>query len=80
MSTVRFWAGARALAGKPDHDLDPGPLQDVLAAIGSEFGPQLASLLERSVLLLDGERIDRATNPLVGPGSCLEVLPPYAGG
>jgi|GEM_PF-4479585 len=80
MPTVRFWAGARSLAGRTDHHIEPGPLADVLASVGREFGPQLVSLLDRSVLLLDGVRVDRASNPLVSSGSCLEVLPPYAGG
>jgi len=52
----------------------------VLDALRTDFGSQLGELADRSVLLLDGLPIDRRTDPVIGATSCLEILPPYAGG
>jgi hypothetical protein len=51
-----------------------------LDTLRSDFGSQLGDLVDRSVLLLDGLSVDRRTDPVIGATSCLEILPPYAGG
>ncbi|MEJ7629412.1 MAG: MoaD/ThiS family protein [Nocardioidaceae bacterium] len=82
--TVRYWAAARAAAGRAEDVVSGGSVADVLAAVHRVHAdnPRLLQVLAVSSLLLGdtplGSR-DRATVP-VGPGDVLEVLPPFAGG
>lgn len=80
MISIRYWAGARAIAGRAEDAAASGHLTAVLAALGAEHGPRMARLLGVSVLLLDGEQVDRDADVELPDGSVLEVLPPYAGG
>lgn len=80
MVRIRFWAGAREIAGGAEQSAAPGDLTDVLAVLVREHGPRMESLLTISVLLLDGVQVTRDTEVDVPDGSQLEVLPPYAGG
>lgn len=80
MPTIRFWAGARALAGVAEYEATEGPLPAVLESLRETFGDQMASLVRRSVLVVDGQRIDPAHDSYLEDGSVLEILPPYAGG
>lgn len=80
MICIRFWAGAREIAGTAQQSAAPGQLTDVLAALVHEQGPRMESLLSVSVLLLDGVQVTRDTDVDVPDGSQLEILPPYAGG
>ncbi|MGI8867455.1 MAG: MoaD/ThiS family protein [Mycobacteriales bacterium] len=78
--TVRFYAGARDAAGvaERDVDLEPGAtVAEVLATFGD--APALARVLPRCSLLLDGVAV-RSPALRVAAGSCLDVLPPFAGG
>lgn len=76
--TVRYWAGARALAGV-DSDVvtDCATVGEAVAAAVT-LHPSLAPVAAVSTLLLDGQAVTRA-EPLPG-GALLEVLPPFAGG
>lgn len=78
MPRIRYWAAARARAGTPEQQVPTGSLSVVLASVGAEH--DMAELLARSVLLLDGEQVRPPADPLLLEGSVLEVLPPYAGG
>ena len=80
MICIRYWAGARAIAGRAEEAAASGPLPAVLAALGAEHGPGMSRLLGVSVLLLDGEQVDRDAEVDLPDGCVLEVLPPYAGG
>lgn len=80
MVRIRFWAGAREVAGAAEQSLSPGRLADVLAALRQEHGTRMEQLLAVSVLLLDGAQIARDDDVDVPDGALLEVLPPYAGG
>jgi molybdopterin synthase sulfur carrier subunit len=82
--TVRYWAAARAAAGR-DHDRVPaGPLAGVLDAVLELHAdqPRFAIVLSVCSVLVgedpvggrDRERIE------VPPGSFVELLPPFAGG
>jgi molybdopterin converting factor small subunit len=55
-------------------------LSTVIEALGREHGAELISLIGRSVLVVDGERVAPLLDPNVPDGSVLEILPPYAGG
>jgi molybdopterin converting factor small subunit len=80
--TVRYFAAARAAAGVESERLDVragGSVEDVLAAVRSRHGGELARVLERCSFLLDEVAVrDRGVEP--GDGATLDVLPPFAGG
>lgn len=80
MVCIRFWAGARELAGTAEQSLAAGSLAAVLTALRQEHGPRMGNLLSISVLLLDGVQVARDADVPVPDGAVLEVLPPYAGG
>jgi molybdopterin converting factor small subunit len=77
--TVRYWAAARAAAGRREELVDAGTVGDLMAAIGSR--PPLARVLTASSLLVDGSAVrqDDVGHPLPG-GAVVDVLPPFAGG
>ena len=75
--TVRYWAGARAAAGRDDERLQASSVTDVVARLSART-PALAPVLALSSLLVDG-RVVRADVPLAD-GQIVEVLPPFAGG
>lgn len=75
--TVRYWAGARAAAGRDDERLGAQSVHDVVTQLSART-PALAAVLALSSLLVDG-RVVRADVQLVD-GQVVEVLPPFAGG
>lgn len=83
--TVRFWAAARAAAGREQESHPAASVGELLAAVlaaRGEAGAALARVLAVSSLLVDGApvgRRDPASVPLSG-GEVVEVLPPFAGG
>jgi sulfur-carrier protein len=76
--TVRFWAAARAAAGRADQAYDALTLGDVVAALGAEHGPTLAKVLGHCSFLVDGVRA--GPDLRLVEGAEIEVLPPFAGG
>jgi sulfur-carrier protein len=79
MVTVRFWAGARAAAGRDEQAVEARTLGELLGAIGGN--PPLDRVLGASSLLVDGTAVRREdeTHPLPA-GAVIDVLPPFAGG
>lgn len=78
---VRYYAGARAAAGRTDEkiDTDAADVGELLTLLGERHGPRLTAVLAASSLLLDGVAVtDRGTS--LAPGVTVEVLPPFAGG
>lgn len=80
--TVRYFAGARAAAGRADEQLTLGDavtVAEVLDLVGSRHGEPLDRVLRAASFLLDGVAVrDRGTP--VPDGAQLDVLPPFAGG
>jgi sulfur-carrier protein len=75
--TVRYWASARAVAGRDTESFTGHLVGDVLeAAAAAHTG--LSIVLDVSTILLDGRAVT-ASEP-VSEGVTLEVLPPFAGG
>ncbi len=78
--TVRYFASARAAAGRPEERV-PAPvrLNDLLDSLGDRYGPQMTKVLSVSSYLVNGvvchERDARLTAE-----STVDVLPPFAGG
>jgi molybdopterin synthase sulfur carrier subunit len=77
--TVRYWAGARAAAGREEEAVEASPVREQLGAIGGR--PPLDRVLVASSLLVDGTAVRRedAAHPLPA-GAVVDVLPPFAGG
>lgn len=77
--TVRYWAGARAAAGRAEEAVAARTVGELLAAISRR--PSLAKVLDASSLLVDGAAVrrDDTEHPLEA-GAMVDVLPPFAGG
>lgn len=82
--TVRYWAAARAAAGRTEDVVSGESVADVLAAVRVVHGadPSFERVLGVSSLLLGdlplGSRDLRLV--AVAHGDVVEVLPPFAGG
>ncbi len=75
--TVRYWAGARAAAGRADEQVAAASTDELVAVITART-PALAAVVPVSSLLVDG-LVVRDDRPLAD-GQVVEVLPPFAGG
>jgi len=85
--TVRFWAAARAAAGRDRDVVAPGTLADVLAAVrelhAGDADPARFDRVVASCAVLLGDRPVTTADPTtvdVPAGSVVELLPPFAGG
>ena len=82
--TVRFFAGARAVAGV-DSEVLPLPagaawtVDDALRELSERHGPELVKVLAACSFLLDEVAVRSTAIPLPD-GAILDVLPPFAGG
>ncbi|MGL5859535.1 MAG: MoaD/ThiS family protein [Angustibacter sp.] len=74
---VRYWAGAREIAGRDDERVDLASVRDVVRVL-SDRDERLAEVVRRSSLLLDGQVVH--DDAPLSDGQTLEVLPPFAGG
>ncbi len=78
--TFRMFAAARAAAGRAEVTRPAGPISEVLAGLRAELPARFDDVLSLSSLLLDGERLDPASDRMLGSGAVIDVLPPFAGG
>lgn len=82
--TVRFWAAARAAAGRAEETYDDvTTLSALLDAVRVRHaGDELARVLQRCSYLVDEVSPGRRPHDVVAlaDGSVVEVLPPFAGG
>ncbi|NHC46859.1 MoaD/ThiS family protein [Motilibacter aurantiacus] len=80
--TVRYWAAAKAAAGRAEDVVDAATVADALAQVARTHGERLRAVLGAASLLVDGERVAReaAAGRSLGEGAVVEVLPPFAGG
>lgn len=76
--TIRYWAAARAAAGRSEEPYAGETLDDVLRAAEAAHGAELARVLSVASFLVDGVRTDRSA--ALADGATIEVLPPFAGG
>jgi molybdopterin converting factor small subunit len=79
---VRYFAAARAAAGTETEKVrlaEGATVDDLLAALAADHGPDLARVLERCSYLLDEVAVRDRSTPLAD-GAVLDVLPPFAGG
>lgn len=76
--TIRYWAAARAAAGRAEESFAGETLDDVLRAAEAAHGPELGRVLSVASFLVDGVRTDRSAR--LADGATVEILPPFAGG
>lgn len=79
---VRYFAGARAAAGRTDEavGLPAGStVADLIAELGARHGERLTKVLPSCSYLLDGIAV-RDTGLTLDEGAGVDVLPPFAGG
>ena len=76
--TVRYWAAAKAAAGVDSETLDASTVGELLACAGERHGAELARVLVRCSVLVDGTRA--RGDDVLADGVTVEVLPPFAGG
>ncbi|MEU5780193.1 MoaD/ThiS family protein [Micromonospora lupini] len=78
--TVRYFAGARAAAGRAEEVTAAGrSLDDLTTELGQRHGDRLAAVLRVASFLVDGVACHDRRAPLPG-GATIDVLPPFAGG
>ncbi|MBG6068829.1 MoaD/ThiS family protein [Micromonospora ureilytica] len=78
--TVRYFAGARAAAGRAEEALPGGrSLDDLTAELTQRHGDRLAGVLRVASFLVDGVTCHDRQAPLPA-GATIDVLPPFAGG
>jgi molybdopterin converting factor small subunit len=81
---VRYWAAARAVAGREEDAVDGATLADVLNAVRARHRdrPQFGDVLAVSSVLIGAAPLGSRdpADVVVRPGDVIEVLPPFAGG
>ncbi|WP_091090598.1 MoaD/ThiS family protein [Micromonospora nigra] len=78
--TVRYFAGARAAAGRAEETASAGrSLDELLAELADRHGRRLADVLAVASFLVDGVTCHDRRAPLPA-GATIDVLPPFAGG
>ena len=78
MTTVRFFAAARAAAGRGELAVEFATLQDLVTHCES-FAPALAPLLPTCTFLIDGiSTTDLST--VISHAREIDILPKFAGG
>lgn len=82
MTTLRYWAGARAAAGASAQEVSAATLAEALEEARSSRDERFAQVLSVCSFVVDGDPVggrDHASVPLAG-ARLVDVLPPFAGG
>lgn len=79
MANVRYFAGAAEAAGVEAEHLAGATVGELVTQMGATRGAELARVLTRCSLLVNGVRTDDPAAPL-SPADAVDVLPPFAGG
>ncbi|MGW5672550.1 MoaD/ThiS family protein [Micromonospora sp. NPDC003776] len=78
--TVRYFAGARAAAGRSEETVPAGrSLDELVDELAARHGERLAVVLKAASFLVDGLACHDRQAPLPA-GVTVDVLPPFAGG
>lgn len=79
MPVVRYFAAARAAAGRSEESVPATTLDDLVRQVSADHGDRLATVLAASSFLVDGLAAhDRGV--LLAAETTVDVLPPFAGG
>ena len=76
---MRYFAGARAAAGRPAEEVPAGTLKELVEALEMRHGGQLGRVLGACSFLVDGLNC-REPGTALTDSSTVDVLPPFAGG
>jgi molybdopterin synthase sulfur carrier subunit len=77
--TVRYWAGARAAAGRAEELVDAATVGDLLRQVSRQH--DIERVISACSLLVDGVNVRREeTDRALPAGSVVDLLPPFAGG
>jgi molybdopterin converting factor small subunit len=79
MVEVRYFAGARAAAGRSSEHLEAGTLDELTAVLSERHGERLALVFKVAGFLVDGLACHDRQAALPA-GVTVDVLPPFAGG
>ncbi len=82
MTTLRYWAGARAAAGTASEPAEGATLAEALEKARAARGQRFTEVLAVCALVVDGDPVgtrDHAEIALDGV-QLVDVLPPFAGG
>jgi molybdopterin converting factor small subunit len=79
VATVRYFAAARAAAGREEETIQAASLDELVATVGARHGERLTLVLKACSFLVDGLACRDRDAPL-DPRSTVDVLPPFAGG
>ncbi|NES17161.1 MULTISPECIES: MoaD/ThiS family protein [Micromonospora] len=78
--TIRYFAGARAAAGRSEETVPAGrSLDELVDELAARHGERLAVVLKAASFLVDGLACHDRRAPLPA-GVTVDVLPPFAGG
>jgi sulfur-carrier protein len=82
VSTLRYWAGARAAAGTSSQEVDAGTLAEALVQARAAHGQRFSDVLSVCSFVVDGDPVGSRDHAAVGlsSDSLVDVLPPFAGG
>ncbi|HEX5993692.1 MAG TPA: MoaD/ThiS family protein [Jiangellales bacterium] len=82
--TLRYWASLRAAAGRTEETVAAGTLAAALAQARAQHtdSPRFEAVLGICAVIVDGTPVGRRDHGdvLLGDGSVVELLPPFAGG
>lgn len=79
MATVRYFAAARAAAGREEEPVEASTLDELVEIVRDRHGARLALVLQVSSYLVDGLARQVGGTPLTSE-STVDILPPFAGG
>ena len=79
MLEVRYFAGARAAAGRSSETIAADSLDDLAVILAERHGERLAMVLKAASFLVDGLACHDRQAALPA-GATVDVLPPFAGG
>jgi sulfur-carrier protein len=79
VASVRFFAAARAAAGRSEETVPASTLNELVKTLGERHGDRLTQVLSASSFLVDG-LVCRDRDAELATGSTVDVLPPFAGG
>lgn len=82
MTTIRYWAGARAAAGASSEQTSAATLAEALLLARSVRDDRFAKVLEVCSFVVDGDPVGARDHAEVrlAAGGLVDVLPPFAGG
>jgi molybdopterin synthase sulfur carrier subunit len=79
MTTIRFFAAARAAVGTDETTSDAATLAEALGTVTAVDAERWEALQERCSYLVDGVTTRDRSTSLAGVG-LVDVMPPFAGG